>query len=80
MRAIYSKSGKEEFVAMKKLNREAKEGFPVTALREIRILSRIKHGNIVRLIETVTSKRTSTKLSHSSNRSQHAPGERLYDL
>ncbi|XP_043476430.1 cyclin-dependent kinase 9-like [Leptopilina heterotoma] len=41
-----------KFVAMKKvlLNND-KEGFPITALREIKILQLLKHKNIVNLIE-----------------------------
>ena len=33
-----------------------KEGFPITAIREIMILKRLNHKNILRLIEIVTSK------------------------
>ena len=33
-----------------------KEGFPITALREIMILKRLKHKNIIPLKEIVTSK------------------------
>lgn len=32
------------------------EGFPITALREIKILKKLQHPNIVKLIEVVTSK------------------------
>ncbi len=43
---------------MKKIKQEKeKEGLPITALREIRILSQLKHKNIVNLIEVVTAKR-----------------------
>ncbi|KAJ9596502.1 hypothetical protein L9F63_012485, partial [Diploptera punctata] len=41
-----------KFVAMKKvLMDNEKEGFPITALREIRILQLLKHENVVSLIE-----------------------------
>ena len=50
--------GKEEYVALKQINQEEKEGVPITALREIRLLSKLKHENIVDLIEIVTSKRS----------------------
>jgi cyclin-dependent kinase 12/13 len=36
---------------------QEKEGFPITAMREIKILKRLNHPNIVKLKEVVTSKR-----------------------
>lgn len=46
-----------EIVALKKVRLEdEKEGFPVTALREIKFLSQVDHLNIVKLKEVVTSK------------------------
>ncbi|CAF1002863.1 unnamed protein product, partial [Brachionus calyciflorus] len=46
-----------EIVALKKvLTENEKEGFPITALREIKILQVLKHENIVRLIEICTTK------------------------
>jgi len=33
-----------------------KEGFPITAIREIKILMSLEHPNVVRLTEIVTSK------------------------
>ncbi len=57
IRAELSRSGREEFVALKQINqKEEKEGFPITALREIRLQSKLKHKNIVNLIEVVVSK------------------------
>lgn len=48
-----------EIVALKKvLTENEKEGFPITALREIKILQVLRHENIVRLIEICTSKAT----------------------
>jgi cyclin-dependent kinase 12/13 len=32
-----------------------KEGFPITAMREIKILKQLNHPNIVNLVEIVTS-------------------------
>jgi cyclin-dependent kinase 12/13 len=32
-----------------------KEGFPITAMREIKILKQLKHPNIVNLVEIITS-------------------------
>lgn len=47
----------QDIVALKKvLTENEKEGFPITALREIKILQVLRHDNIVRLIEICTSK------------------------
>jgi len=44
-------------VALKKVRLEnEKEGFPITAVREIKILRQLVHPNIVRLHEIVTDK------------------------
>ena len=44
-------------MALKQIyQKDEKEGFPITALREIQLLSKLKHENIVKLIEIVTSK------------------------
>lgn len=44
-------------VALKKVRMESeKEGFPVTAVREVKILTTLNHPNIVKLIEIITSK------------------------
>ena len=32
-----------------------KEGFPITAMREIKLLKQLNHPNIVNLVEIVTS-------------------------
>ena len=42
-----------EIVALKKviLHNEHKDGFPATSVREVRLLQRLAHVNIVRLIE-----------------------------
>ncbi|CAI5488272.1 unnamed protein product [Closterium sp. Naga37s-1] len=46
-----------EIVALKKVRMDnEKEGFPITAIREIKILKKLKHENIVNLKEIVTSK------------------------
>jgi cyclin-dependent kinase 9 len=45
-----------DYVAMKLiLMDQEKEGFPITALREIKILQELRHDNIVRLIEVCRS-------------------------
>ncbi|EGR27117.1 protein kinase domain protein [Ichthyophthirius multifiliis] len=41
-------------MALKKIKKEQTEGFPVTALREIKILNQLNHKNIIRLYEIIT--------------------------
>jgi serine/threonine protein kinase len=46
-----------EIVALKRINTEQEEnGFPITAIREVKILKALHHVNIVTLKEIVTSK------------------------
>jgi cyclin-dependent kinase 12/13 len=46
-----------QLVALKSVKLEnEKEGFPITAVREIKILRQLKHPNIVNMIEIVTDK------------------------
>ena len=46
-----------EVVALKRINTEQEEnGFPITAIREVKILKALNHPNIVNLKEIVTSK------------------------
>ena len=46
-----------EIVALKRINTEQEEnGFPITAIREVKILKALSHQNIVKLKEIVTSK------------------------
>ena len=46
-----------EYFALKKLIYEdEKDGFPITALREIQILKEINHSNIVKLLDVLASK------------------------
>jgi cyclin-dependent kinase 12/13 len=48
-------------VALKRINTEQEEnGFPITAIREVKILKALSHDNIVNLREIVTSKGTYT--------------------
>ncbi|EEB93844.1 hypothetical protein MPER_07452, partial [Moniliophthora perniciosa FA553] len=43
-------------VALKRIRMEAeKEGFPVTAMREIKLLQSLRHNNVVRLHEMMVS-------------------------
>ncbi len=53
------KKNKSKIVALKKVLMEnEKEGFPITALRELRILQLLRHENIVNLIEICRTKAT----------------------
>ena len=53
------KKSKSKIVALKKVLMEnEKEGFPITALREIKILQLLRHENIVNLIEICRTKAT----------------------
>lgn len=46
-----------EIVALKRINTEEEEnGFPITAIREVKILKALHHTNVVQLKEIVTSK------------------------
>ena len=46
-----------EIVALKKVRMDnEKEGFPITAIREIKILKSLDHKNVIRLKEIVTSR------------------------
>lgn len=57
-----------QLVALKKVRLEnEKEGFPITAVREIKILRQLNHKNIVNLREIVTDKQDAVdfrKVSH----------------
>lgn len=47
----------DQLVALKKVRLEnEREGFPITAVREIKILRQLNHKNIVNLREIVTDK------------------------
>ena len=56
----YAKNyGIPKVVALKKIKTvNEKEGFPITALREIMIMKRLRHKNILQLLEVVISKPT----------------------
>ena len=57
----------DEFVALKKVRLEnEKEGFPITAVREIKILKQLNHKNIVNLKEIVTDKQDAIDFRHVS--------------
>jgi len=49
--------GTGDIVALKRINTEQEEnGFPITAIREVKILKALNHSNVVNLLEIVTSK------------------------
>ena len=51
------KIGIPKYVALKKIKMEdSKEGFPITALREIMIMKKCNHENLLQILEIVTSK------------------------
>ena len=57
----------DELVALKKVRLEnEKEGFPITAVREIKILKQLNHKNIVNLKEIVTDKQDAIDFRHVS--------------
>jgi CTD kinase subunit alpha len=48
------------YVALKRIRMESeRDGFPVTAMREIKLLQSLRHDNIVRLYEMMVSNGTS---------------------
>ena len=47
-----------------------KEGFPITAMREIKLLKQLNHENIVCLVEIVTSRPTTSKINSKEERGQ----------
>jgi serine/threonine protein kinase len=53
---IRSDSDQEKCYALKMIKMDNdKEGFPITAMREIKLLKQLSHPNIVNLVEIVTS-------------------------
>jgi len=51
-------------VALKRIRMEGeKDGFPVTAMREIKLLQSLKHENVVKLHEMMVSKGTLSDMS-----------------
>ncbi|GMS89526.1 hypothetical protein PENTCL1PPCAC_11701, partial [Pristionchus entomophagus] len=52
-------------VALKKVRLEhEREGFPITAVREIKILRELNHKNVVKLHDIVTDKQTASDMRH----------------
>lgn len=58
-----------QIVALKRMCLEtSSEGFPITALREIKLLSKLKHKNIIQILDISTAKYSSENPSISSQR------------
>jgi len=56
-----------ELVALKKVRMEnEKEGFPITAVREIKILRQLSHPNVVNLMEILTDKQDALDFRNSN--------------
>ena len=56
-------TGNGRYVALKRIRMEAeRDGFPVTAMREIKLLQSLRHENIVRLYEMMVSEGKSLSL------------------
>ena len=50
----------KELVALKKVRLEnEKDGFPITAIREIKILRQLDHENVIKLMDVVVDDRKS---------------------
>ena len=57
-------------VALKKVKLEGeREGFPITAIREIKILKSLNHDNVINMKEIVTSKNKSSRTRKARMRS-----------
>ena len=52
-----SAGSSSRLVALKKIRMDnAREGFPVTSMREMKLLQALRHENVIRLHETMTSR------------------------
>ena len=71
-----------KFVALKRILMEhEKEGFPITALREIKMLQKLKHPNITELLEIVTSKKKpEQEKQQGQNQQQESKGKERFSF
>lgn len=63
---VFSATDKEtnELIALKKIKMELEtQGFPVTAIREIKILKSLQHENVIQLKEIVTYEKDETEIN-----------------
>ncbi len=61
-----------QLVALKKVRLEnEKEGFPITAVREIKILRQLNHPNVVQLMEIVTDKQDASDFRKDKGKLRH---------
>lgn len=66
---ISSDKDPNRFYALKMIKMDNdKEGFPITAMREIKLLKQLNHPNIVGLVEIVTSGPSIGSASSKDNR------------
>lgn len=64
-----------DLVALKKVRMEnEKEGFPITAVREIKILRQLSHPNVVSLMEILTDKQDALDFRNSNTGTINAAG------
>eukprot|EP00897_Mesotaenium_endlicherianum_P007516 jgi/Mesen1/6793/ME000035S06176 len=67
-----------EIVALKKVRMDnEKEGFPITAIREIKILKKLKHPNVINLKEIVTIYMVFEYMDHDLTGLSDRPGMRF---
>lgn len=68
MKAKHSNTGK--VVALKKIfTKSEQEGFPMTSLREIKLLKNVSHPNVASLIDMAVSYKSQGNVGSSGNRS-----------
>lgn len=66
-----------EMVALKKVRLDnEKEGFPITAIREIKILRQLNHKSIINMKEIVTDKEDALDFKNDKGASPPLPGSR----
>lgn len=68
-----------ELVALKKVRLDnEKEGFPITAIREIKILRQLNHRSVVNMKEIVTDKQDALDFKKDKGQSGTPPSLILY--